>query len=223
MSLLDRYTSIIIADPALMDGQWHAGEETGSSAAFGWDSLSIPYRKLSATPLTPELARADFLSGTKLGTRNFWVQNIGMPVHRGGGLWEVTVNYKGLSHIVGVVTAPQRLIVTTNASGNEQSVSPAIINGISLDQVSIHQNSITATARYIVIAGDVGQSENVGTAQTPPNPPASPPSFWLSIADPVYHYPNGWVLMSSDVEPLPGTGVGIVTDNYQYIQEFTPG
>lgn len=216
----DRHNGILVSNAALQDGQWHAGEEKGTRSANGWDSLSIPYRIMSGGVLTLDVVASAFPIGQKLISRNFWTQGLGDLVCRGSGFWELMVHYKGLA-------GTQPIVVTYGSSGNEQSASPARINGIDHEKVSIHQNAPTCTVRYIqlttTLGAALGQTEKVGTSQVPPSAPDSPPNFWDTIAEPVYHHPNGWVLMGSDVVPLPGTTVGLVSDSYQHQQALTPG
>jgi len=217
---LDRYKGIHITNLTNELSSWTPLDETGSRAAFGWDSLSIPYVKSSGVAITLEDVAGTFKIGDPLGTRNFWVQDLEAPKAKGGGLWVCVVHYKGLAGV-------QPVNVSYGSSGEQQSASPAIINGIAHDNVSIHQNAPTATARYIQLTVNsgttLGQTENVGTAQTPSDAPDAPGNFWISLATPIYHFPNGWVLMGSDVDKLTGVDVGLVTDSYQYIQEYTPG
>lgn len=216
----DRYKGIHITNVANELLAWTALDEAGSRAAFGWDSLSIPYIKTSGVAITIEEMAAAFPIGQQLTGRNFWVQDLQAPTAKGGGVWIGVVNYKGLA-------GSQPVNVSYGSSGEQQSASPATINSVYHDDVSIHQNTPTATARYIQLSPTsgttLGQTENVGTAQTPADAPDSPPNFWTSLATPIYHFPNGWVLMGSDVDKLTGTNVGLVTDTYQFIQEYTPG
>lgn len=65
----------------------------------------------------------------------------------------------------------------------------------------------------------------VGTAQTPSPAPAIPSALWASIADPTYHYPNGWVLVSADTDELPGVSASIAhlsIQRYEYRWAWTP-
>ena len=220
MSLTDKLDSVIIHDPSLMDGQWHAYDESPSRSADGWDTLRIPYYKLSATRLYIEDVAVDFPIGMVLAGRSFWVQDIPALTCRGAGLYEAVVEYKGLA-------GNQPTVITYGGSANQQSGENILVTegGVTTlrPKVSTHENTPTATARYITLNTATAPTGDVGTAQIPPSPPQVRPSVWDFLTDPLYHYPNGWVLMSSDVTPLAGTTVGLVADSYQYIHANSPG
>lgn len=218
MSLTTLAADGILISNNLHDGTWQTdGLESGSTSPTDWDTLQINQYKHLTTQLTPELAAAAFPVGTKLGSRNFWSQGHGFPVCLGGNLWRVPVTYKGYA-------AAKGTHVTYGTSAEQQSAENIFITGVgTFAKVSIHQNTPTVTARYISTDFESdARTDDVGKVQTPPQAPTDPDNFWLSLVDPVYHYPNGWVLMSSDADPLPGTTVAWITDTYQFIQNYTP-
>lgn len=66
-----------------------------------------------------------------------------------------------------------------------------------------------------------------GLAETPPTLPGGaitpPDNIWDSITSPIHVYPYGWVLDSREVDEIPGTELGLVTDTYIYYQRYKPG
>ena len=48
-------------------------------------------------------------------------------------------------------------------------------------------------------------------------------TVWDFLTLYVWHWPQGWVLMSSEQDRLPGATPALVTDNYKFIRDKTPG
>lgn len=220
MPFTARHQSIVISDASLRDGEWHWLDETPAISPDGWDTLAVRYVKYSAVRITAEDALADFPTGTKLAAdRNFWVQGISGPVCKGGLLHIVTVQHKGLA-------GTQPAVITWDNAANQQSgENIAITEGGSTTtyaSVSTQENYPTLTARYISLDTSAVPTNQVSKAKTPPSPQSLPTTVWDYLTTYTYHWPNGWVLMSANVAHLPGTTVGLVTEQYQYIHAKSP-
>ena len=86
--------------------------------------------------------------------------------------------------------------------------------------------TITVSASYLVpdiTASGVSKSGLVGKKQTPPITIDVPPTIWAWLTIYVYHWPQGWVLMGSEQDRLPGCNAALVTDQYKYIRARSPG
>lgn len=214
MAFTDKIDSILIHGAELATGNWVAADEKAQLSADGWDSLTVTYYRLAGS-FSVEQTTLQFPIGGRLGGRRWWVNSFSGPHCVGGGIYKVDVTYKGLA-----MNHP--VVVSYGAAAEQQSVDSAIINGVPRGKTSVHENTPTATVRYIIESLSLAPTGQVGTSKVPPSAPAVAPTFWASLASPTYHYPNGWVLMGSNTTPLPGTTVAIVSDDYKYIRELTP-
>ncbi len=214
MALNDRYTgSIIISDD--LTTSWTAHDEAAGMAGDGWDTLKITYYKLSETMIRIEDVMAAFPIGNKLGARRFWLTGFDGPTCVADGLFRLTASYKGL--------ADDKPIVTSyGATANQQSGENILVGGNIEPKVTVYENGVTASARYVLENYALAPTDEVGTAKAPADAPAIGASNWAFLTESTYNYPNGWVLMGCTTDPLPGTTVAFVTDSYQWIQERTP-
>lgn len=215
MAIQDRFGSIIIHDPSLRDDAWVAVDEIPQMASGGWDSLKITYYKLSETELKIEDAMLDFPTGMKLENRKFWLTGLDGPTCVVDGMYRVEATFKGIA-------ADKPVVVSYGASAEQQSAEDVAVGFITYPKIVNHENAVTATARYVIEDLSQAPTDLVGSSQTPVNAPGVGDSFWISLADPVTHFPNGWVLMGSNSEPLPGTTVAFITDSFQFIRYQTP-
>lgn len=214
MSLTDRVTSILIGTGSLISGSSApAVDEVFTPGEEGWDSLIVHYAHRVAT-LTGEQIAAAYPQGAQLGTRKFWITSA-KPVRKGPGLWFAEVAFKGWAS-----TKPYKISV--GATAENQTAEPATIDSVLYNRVSIHQNNPTIRVSYLVENYTALATNQVGTSQSPPASIATPLEIWTSLADPVYHYPNGWVLMSREPDVIPGATPALVTDTYKWIRAWTP-
>jgi hypothetical protein len=219
MSFTDRHTTILIGV-----GDWLDGEETPAidevlnPSEEGWDTLVVSY--IHRVPeLTPEDCATTYPQGAQLGTRKFWITSA-KPVRRAPGVWIAEVSFKGWAG-----EKPVKVRVGS-AAEQQQAENVEIIEVGTFAKAQIHQNTPTITISYLVedVTDElVEMTSKVGSAQTPPETIDTPPNFWTSLDPFLYHFPNGWVLMGSDQDRLPGTTAALVSDTYKYIQAATPG
>jgi hypothetical protein len=214
--MITRFQSIIIGSPEITGSDAFIPlEETPSLNSEGWDDLVISYATKRASLTAEELAD-EFPPGTQLGSRKFWVTSATRkcPAH---GIWIAEVHFKGWA-----ADKPAKFSVGA-AAENQSNNRPTEIFGVGVfEKVSIHQNTPTLRASYLVEDYTTAPTAEVGTARTPPLAIDTPPEAWTSLAEFVYHWPNGWVLMSSEPDLLPGCTAALVTDTYKFIRAYTP-
>lgn len=218
--------AILIGGDALADAEVGVlVDELLSPSEEGWDELTEYYFHRVPKFTTGELATL-YPRGAQRGTETFWITNA-RPVRQGPGLWIVEVTYKGWD-------AAKPIKVRIGSAAEQQTAENVTITDELGDpigtfaKVQIHQN--TPTISVTRLSEDIendGMTALVGTAQYPPWEAIvdAPPNFWYSLDPYLYHYPNGWVLMGSDCDELPGTipRVGLITDTYKFIQDVSPG
>lgn len=220
MSFYDRHTSIIIGiHPGLAGaiGPTSAADEIFTPGEEGWDTLVIPYI-YRAADLTPEDCAVEYPQGAQLGTRKFWIVNA-VPRRATAGLWIVEVTYKGWA-------AEKPVKVRIGSAAEQQRGEDVTIGLATYPKAQVQQNTPTITLVYLVEDAQdpaVEMTSSVGTAVTPPIDIEPPENTWPDLSDPLYHFPNGWVLMGSDQDRLPGTTAALVSDTYKYIQPISPG
>ena len=222
MSFTDRNRSIIIGTGSLMTGTLTKGDEEPTINNEGWDSLRITFFKRVAT-LTAEDAAGMFPIGAQLGSRKWWVSGA-VPVQIAPGFFKIVVDHKGWA-----ATKPAKITVGSNANqqGGSNIRAPRYVGdtvGAIYAKAETHEPMPDITVSYLVANVDAeDQTEKVGTAVTPPVTITVPPTVWDFLTEYVYHWPNGWVLMGSAQDRLPGSPAALVTDSYQFIREKTPG
>jgi len=233
MSFESRHQSFLIHSGALTTGTVtlpggqvaYEGDEEATINEEGWDSLSKPYFMLRAS-LTAEQCAVMFPAGARLGTRTWWIAGA-RPVRVAAGFFRVDVTFKGWAD----VAKPAKIRV--GASGEQQSAenvrAPESVGdtvGAIFAKVQTHENMPTVSVAYLVpdiTASGVANTDKVGTAQDPPVTIAVPDTVWSFLTTYVYHWPNGWVLMGSEQDRLPGSDAALVIDSYKYVRDKTPG
>lgn len=214
MALTTRHPGSIIISTEL-SGSWVAYDEKPNVTSGGWDSLKRTYYRTSSTPLEVEDIMAEFPTGEKLGTRTFWLTDVEGPTCVVAGLYKIEANYKGFA-------APKPVVTNYGAAVNEQTAQNVTIGGILYDNATIYENGNTASVRYVLEDYIDAPTDEVGTPKVPPNAQNVAPSRWLQLETFNYNSPNGWVLMSSSTDVIPGTTVAFMTDDYQFIHAITP-
>lgn len=225
MSLLDRCQSLIISDSeAFLAGTPVVMDEEPNLTPEGWDSLTLNYALRRATLTAEELADL-FPLGARLGERYWWITGA-KPKQIAPGVWTAAVDLKGWA-------AEKPVSVKIGSSAESQSAQnilapayPGDTIGATFAKVQTHESAPTISVSYLVAnitAGGVSLTDKVGTALTPPISIAVPDSVWDFLTLFVYHWPNGWCLMGSDQDRLPGSTAAFVTDQYKFIRDKTPG
>lgn len=192
-------------------------DETPNFATDGWDGLKRKYFIFdsSTNDLRTAIA-AHFPRGAPL-TTNMWVTEVsGRKVAANSFLLDVDA--KGLLSARGLRISTSAAVATQSA---ERVYTP---DNVLRNKIEVAENQVTCDISYISL-GSGPQTQLTGKASTPPSAPPTPASVWTSLADPTYHYPNGWVLMGTDSESLPGvpnTTICLVTDRYQFIHTYSP-
>lgn len=219
MSFLTRQTSIIITAGADFSAIPTAVEEIPEINDEGWDALTITYVVKKPTLTAEELAKL-FPIGTRLDNRFWWVIGCS-PKLAAPGLWLITVKYKGWA-----IDKPIK--VKVGGSADQQSAQNTQTPKGYYAKIEVHEPGITVAVSYLVEDVDAttpesaSKTDKVGTELTPPVTIKVPPSGWTYLSTYIYHFPNGWVLMSSEQDRLVGTTAALVTDNYKYIRDKSP-
>jgi len=209
----------------LGDGQSALLERLPSESEAGWDSMRDRYLlRNDAAGVDPHEAIDGFMArGTQVSGKTMWVVSR-QPRCLAWGLFEVEVVSLGLLSARG-------LRVRYDAGANSTSGENVDVPGIGLvSRAEGQESQVTCDIEYIVTSGYAPgdgsfYTADVGTATDPPSgwKPTVKDSIWESIGDPTYHYPNGWVLMTSSLENLPGLDtVWLIRDRYQYIYAASP-
>jgi hypothetical protein len=216
MSLTSRHFSILIglSDRLATTSPVLVNEEP-TLTNEGWDHLTQIYTVTRAT-LSPETLAGLFPVGARLGSRNWWITG-SRAQERAAGFWIVALDYSGWAQ-----TKPS--VIRVGASAASQTAENVIADGTLRPKVETHQNTPTITVSYLV--ANVATAPKTGLVGTEVSPPVSisvPSSVWATLNPYLYHFPNGWVLMESAEDRLPGATAALVTDTYQYFQIATPG
>jgi hypothetical protein len=223
MAFLDRIESVVIG--SLADGASSLLDRRPAEAESGWDSMRDRWLlRNDAAGTDPHTAIASFMArGTQISGKTMWVSSR-TPRTLARGIFEVEVVSLGLLSTRGTR-------VRYDAGANSTQASNVTVPAVGFfPKVEAQESQVTCDIEYIVTSGPTPASASfytkaVGTATDPPSPwkPAVKDSIWATMSDPTYHTPNGWVLMSSAAENLPGLStVWLVRDRYQYIYAYSP-
>lgn len=216
MSLNQRFPNpIIIADHLPDDDAAILLDETGSTTADGWDNVNRKYAILGEQKLTIENVSTLFPVGQQLDLRSLYAQSVTNFKCHGQYLYTFDVNFMGLASVKPVV------VDYDGAADQQQGTNIGTPDGV-FESVATHENSPTASVRYVVTDITTAPTDEVGRAKVPPSAPAVSGSVWSSLTKFTYHYPNGWVLMASKTTRLAGTSLAFIDDRYQYIRDLTP-
>lgn len=245
MSLTTRHQGLIIAESAIAEALSSREpvliDLTPRITTAGWDTATaqilIPDPALDA-----EGALAQFPQGTRIDPEKNWWVTAAKPTSKLPGLWFLELALKGWTgnkpcKINWGAAAQQQSAENVNApppSGTGTEFYPKFQgheagNTFTLTYPVLDVLATTAGGDPIVPSHLVGRSRDDSPDWTDPNNPSFTigpqtvgESMWTSIADAVYHWPNGWVLADLQADILPGTHVGMITETYNHIRPFTP-
>jgi len=192
--------------------QWlHYGDEKWDIPESGFDTCVRPYRSFgtSRNP-TSEFSLGD----THPNFGNMYVSSLSFQYPKNSTI-ELDVTFKGLRTDKGTkrtARAYGEKISTTNDLG------VGAPGGILSSEVS--EAKVSVTESYILLSQP--NMSQVSTAGTPQDPTDVPPYLWALITDPIYIYPNGWVLENRVFDQINGADVYFVTDEWVYYHPFKP-
>lgn len=181
-------------------------------ADAGWDSASATYLKKFATTATADTVAAEWEIGDTL-LSSFYLTNARVSPVR-GGIWRANVSGKGL-----ISTRPIR--VTTGATVTQSNVENVTISGTHYDRAEIKEGTPTVDIEY-ALSGFDPPLASVGLAGTPDWSPSVRASIWSTIENPLYHFPNGWVLMECTAEQLLDLSLWLVRERWAYVFAWSP-
>jgi hypothetical protein len=202
-----------VGTPELLD-------ETPELTNDGWDILKQKWLVIdTAVASGHAAAAAHFPRGTQLAGLNMWI-TAATPRSYGRATYVIETTAAGILSARGYKISTSAAVATQSAT----NILTPPLPGVLRPKIEVAENQVTCDVSYISL-GIAPRTGLVGTNTSPPLAPAVPPSVWTFLTDPTYHYPNQWVLMSSDGDGLPGVGhstVCLVVDRYQFIHEFSP-
>jgi hypothetical protein len=204
----DRHSLITITNVGSGLDPWAADLEKNES---GWDVLVATYitHQPNATALT---LTAQWQIGALL-VGSFWVVKV-RPRQLCGGHWLVEVTCHGI--------AGTRSPKITGSTGTEQQQGKNIITPMGFaKKITVLETTPIVEIEYISLSG--APTNRVGTAGTPAIRVPVLPSPWTSLAEPMFHFPNGWVMVDLPWDQIPNTTVTLYKEKWQYIRPYSPG
>lgn len=217
MAINTRYPNqVILSDLAPNSSRVTVLDETGSTAVDGWDTVTQKLFFFANFDLDiVTLFSGIHTIGQQLDSRLLFLQSVSNFKCHAHGIYTWSAHYKGLAS-----TKP--VVVNYDAAADQQQGTNISTPDGTFESLATHENTPTASVRYVVSNIATAPTDEVGTASIPASAPSVAPSIWTSLAKFTYHYPNGWVLMASKTMRLPGTNYAFVDDRYQYIRAYTP-
>jgi hypothetical protein len=208
MSFATPNTMIVLTSVGSGWEPWSADLEKNES---GWDVLVATYITHRPTATAHQIANA-WSIGQSIGGQ-FWVVKV-RPRQLAGGFWLVELTCHGIAAARG----PK--ITGGTATEQQQQKNVATPKG-TFDKVTTLESAPTVELEYIALNG--APTYRVGMQGTPGTAVAVRPSVWTTLDDPLYHFPNGWVLMDLPWDRIPNTFVTLYKERWQYIYPFSPG
>jgi hypothetical protein len=147
--------------------------------------------------------------------RQLYVQGIQNFRCRAAGLFTYEVQYLGIA-------SNKPVVVNYDSAADQQQGENIVTPDGFFEDVMTHENTPTASVRYVLNNIATAPTVDVGRARTRTSAPAVAPTVWSFLTKFTYHWPNGWVLMGSKTTRLAGTSLALVEDRYQYIRPFSP-
>jgi hypothetical protein len=193
-------------------------EDVPTLASDGWDSLKRRVLVVDPTITSVQAAIDEhYPRSGQLPGLNMWVTDAtGRQVS--GGIFLLEIDARGIFSARGYKIATSAAVSVQSA----QNIFDA--DNILRPKIEVAENQVTCDVSYISL-GAAPRTNLTGRNATPPSAPPTPATIWGWLVDPTYHYPNGWVLMASDGEGLPGVALStvcLVTDRYQFIHSISP-
>lgn len=222
MSFTTRLRSILIGTGTVFTDTPTLVDEKPDLTEEGFDTLTLTYAMRRAA-LTAENCAALFPQGSQIGSRKFWIVSA-RPQRVAAGFWLAEVVCKGWA-----ATKPAKVRVGAGAEtqGGKNVNAPTGLGGTALyASVQTRENAPTVNVSYLAEnLNTTANTNKVGQAFAIPVgiTVEVAASVWTTLSTYTYNWPNGWVLMASEQDRIPGTAVGFVTDSYLYVREKTPG
>lgn len=220
--------NIVVFHEALADGTIELLDEVPDLPGDGWDTLKRKYLIRDSGRKDLRVAMAYwFPRATKDADLNFWITDTTGRKYT-GGVHVVDVTLRGIYSARGYKISTSAAVATQSAENvyaPGAEISPGVPGpGVLRSKIEVAENQLTCDVSYISL-GAAPRTHLTGRNVTPPDAPTPPTSWWEWLADPTYHDPHGWTLMSSDGDGLPGVSLGtvsLVIDRYQFIHEKSP-
>jgi hypothetical protein len=220
--------NLVVFGQGLSHGAPELLDEVPDMPGDGWDTLKRTYLiQDGSRPLLSTALAHYFPRGTKDPDYSMWITDVtGRRYSQGVHVAQVT--YRGIFTARGYKISTSAAVVTQSAeyvNTPGADITPGVPGpGVLRNKVEVAENQVTCDVSYISL-GVGPRTHLTGRSVMPPSIPTAPTSWWAWLADPTYHWPNGWVLMAADAEGLPGVAhdvVCLITDRYQFIHELSP-
>lgn len=179
----------------------------------GWDTRRQTWMVLA---YSQEQAGRLWRVGESLGN-GFYVSSASASCMGAGNLYQVEVSGKGID-----ATRPDGVRVSSTME--QQSAEDVNYPGGSAARFQTNQYAPKVTVSRVVVSTKA-PTRTVGLeVRSLPSGISVPlrKSVWETLADPLVHWPNGWVHASAECERLTGTRVWLVNDHYEYQFKYSP-
>lgn len=192
---------------------WVLREAIPDRTEQGPDNLRMIYEGRFAPGAGTHPDTSDFYRGAippDYSGDGTWRVCSAVPSRLGGPIWRLDVTAKG--HLE--TQLPKIRWVTGSSSFSAENVD---VSGIGLvAKLASEMPEVGMELSYLSFSA-TPTTPSVGISATPPNPrPPTPANPWTSIADPVVHYPNGWVRKGVDTDRIV-PGLWWITERYNYV------
>lgn len=217
----DQIDAFVLSQIPKEDDGWAILEDRGDVNSEGWDTLHLTVAAELTTGLNSQDLATRWQAGTKpTGWDSMYVVS-SRPRCILGALYAYDLTCHGL-------LAPQELKLRISAASDQQQAETISVPGVGLvRRLQVDESSPTVEILYArddgpgptdLVGGPVSTSTAAFLNATAP--PRT--SVWASLPDPLYHYPNGWVLDAVDSDNIPGTTVHFVRERCRYQHTYSP-
>jgi hypothetical protein len=234
MSFLNRHTAILIHDgfesqEEVFPGMFLIGDDPQITDE-GWDTNTIQLILPNLPGITLEEINSRIPVGTQVEGKKWWVTGW-KPKELAPKFYGVEVRLKGWVSVPGEDSKAWKIKFGSAAesqSGTNIRVPefPGDTVGVVRPKVETHEATPTVSISYPVedFSTLAPAKALVGRAADPDVPGlVVPPTVWAWLADYVYHWPNGWVLMGLEEDRLVGARAALATLSFKYVRDITPG
>ena len=134
--------------------------------------------------------------------------------------------YRGTLKLLGVINAEKPKAIQVDSIANEYEGKNISIAGVGgpYARVATQECDVTVSFTYPVI-GTAAATDSVGETATPPWVPDLAASHWSTLADPLLHWPSGWIIERMPIQLLVGVADYVIhyrTDHYIHRNQYTP-
>jgi hypothetical protein len=179
----------------------------------GWDTLRAKYWAYLGFAATGVTTAGDFpVGGVSVAGLNFRTVR-SVPRCVGGGIWEMDVFGHGYTDI-------SRIKVRGGSRASTQTAENIVTDVGTIPRFTGLEATPTVTIEYVTTG--LPATNQVGLGGTPAVAPSVRASAWTALANPMQHFPNGWVMTGIDFDRLPNTTWHLAQEQWEYIFRYSP-